>query len=158
MGNPFSGTADAEVSGRGTYLVPGGTFLLEVKKTIFKETRKSGPAFICEFEVIESDKPEDHPIGSSATFFQSMRDRSVALPSIKDFMMKLCQADGLDKEDQDEFLKTLDDTLNEACEAETTFEGFRVRVKTEHHTTLKGGDFTRHNWIAYDGEQPSIEE
>jgi len=155
--NPFAGTAEAELSERGIYLTAGGTYLLEVKKTIFKTTRKSGDAFIVEFRVVESDMPQHRP-GSRATWFQSLRDRSVALPSIKAFMLALFQIESGDLETPEVqgFLATLDETLMEACETETMFEGHRVRVSTEAVVTKKGLDFTRHNWGSWEGQQPDL--
>jgi hypothetical protein len=154
MANPFKGTADAEISTRGTYLEPNGRFLLEVKKTVFKTTRKSGDAFIVEFEILESDLPVEHPVGSPATWFQGMRDKTVALPAIKEFMLYLCQAFNAEEQTKKDFLSTLDQTLNDACEEETLFAGYKIRCKTESHVTQKGGDFTRHIWTEYEGEQP----
>lgn len=153
--NPFAGAGEAELSDRGVYLEPGGTYLLEVVKTIFKVTRKSGDAFIVEFKVLESDHPK-HRVGSKATWFQSLKDKSVALPALKDFALKLFQIDDPRSDDPTvvEFISNMDEMLMEACEQETPLAGYKIRVTTEAVVTKKGLDFTRHNWFSYEGDQP----
>ena len=91
----FDGIGDAELFDRGKWLCgkcPGcaatglvdgkvcpackgfGSFrgVLEVKRTIAKETRNSGLGFIVEFEVIETNMSGEHPISSKCTWFQKM--------------------------------------------------------------------------------------
>ena len=156
--NPFKGTSQAEVTTRHPFLKPGFVGMIEVEKTVYITTKQKGDAFICEATVVESNMSDVHPIGQTIAWYQGFRDRTVALPSMKQFAMALCQVNSMDAETQEEFLKTLDDTLNEACESETLFQGYKVRVETEHTTTKNGGDFTRHLWQEYEGEQPQIAE
>lgn len=156
--NPFKGTSAAEVTERGTYLKPGGNYLLRVHKTIYKETRKSGPAFIVEFDVLESDNPED-PVDSRRTWFQGMKDKTVALPSIKDFFVKLCQVNEEDKDEfTEKFLSSLDETIYEATQKKKLFRGFQIRCETQDHITQQNKHFTRHIWTPWEGEQPEMDD
>jgi hypothetical protein len=75
--NPFAGVGQAKVYESGKYLQPG-RYRLKLEKMILKNTQKSGLGWILEFGVLESDDLKNHPIGSSATFFQKMSDKTVA--------------------------------------------------------------------------------
>jgi len=154
--NTFRGLADVEVSGTGNYLSAGGTYLLEIRATEYITTRKSGDAFIVEFVVLESTH-EKHRVGSRATWFQSLRDKAVAFPSIKRFMCALfgVDTDGSTEESKS-FLSQLEPLLTTACDNKAMLRGFKIRCETVGVTTQKGLDFTRHDWETYEGEQPEL--
>jgi len=151
--NPLEGVGKAELFEKGKYLNPG-LYVLAVKKTIFKSTRKSGDAFIVEFEVLESSDEENHAVGSTCTWYQGLRDKEVAFPAIKDFMRNLLGINPDDKAAMQEFADGIDKMLHQAINNPDLFEGTRIRVETYMiKTKAKGLDFTVHKWSLYEGDE-----
>lgn len=151
--NPLAGVGRAELFEKGKYLNPG-LYTLSVKKTIFKATRKSGDAFIVEFEVLESSDEENHPVGSTCTWYQGLRDKEVAFPAIKDFMRNLLGIDPDDKKAMEEFANGIDSTLKQAIDKPDLLADNRIRVETYIiQTKGKGLDFTVHKWSPYEEEE-----
>jgi len=147
----FSGIGEAEVYERGNYLKPGGMFLLVVKDMLLKETQNSGLGFIVEFEVLESTLEEDHPVGSKATWFQSMTKRQVALPAIKEFMAFLLKVNLKDSAQKEQFNSEVEDILNAATDfegdpADHPMYGEKIRVHTYTKLTQNNKEFTVHDW------------
>lgn len=145
----FSGIEKAEISERGKYLPPGFVGKLKVRRTLAKDSVKSGLAFIVEFEVLESNHDE-FPVGSSATWFQKMTDRTVSLPAIKAWLAAVSGIHPGDRATIDaEIGASMESILDEACQNETNNNliGLEVLVETVGQKTKKGFDFTRHNWL-----------
>jgi len=143
----FSGIEKAEISERGKYISPGFLGKLRVKKTLAKESVKSGLAFIVEFDVLESNLDE-HPVGSSATWFQKMQDKTVAFPAIKAFVAAVSGVHPGDRDAMAEINAEMENILDEATSNETNnaLVGQEVNLETFSTKTKKGFDFTRHNW------------
>ena len=149
MSNIFQGINDAEIFERGKYLEGGFRGRLECVRTLNKETRQSGTGFIVEFKVLESNMPDEHPVGSKCTWFQSLKNKTVAFPSIKEWAAAMAgyashDVDGIEAE----VAPHLADTLMQAVENETdnVFTGCAVRVETTMIKTRNDRDFTRHVW------------
>ncbi len=148
----FEGIGEAEVFDRGRYLEEG-RYTLEIRKALLKETRKSGNAVIVEFNVLESTDEDAHPIGSKATWFQGLKDKSVSFGSLKDFCMKLVGVNQKkDPEGYKDFCEGLQEMLLEATEkfsgADDThpWHGMKIKVDVVKTETQKGGEFSRHEW------------
>lgn len=148
----FSGIQDAEIFERGRFLPGGFNGVLEVKRTIAKETIKSGVGFIVEFDVVESNL-DDVAIGSRCTWFQKMSDRTVALPSIKAWAAAVAGYHAHQRaEIENEVAPMLEQSLTHATDnpADNDFVGCMVRVQTDMIQTKNGRDFTRHDWQPFD--------
>lgn len=144
----FSGIEKAEISERGKYISPGFVGRLKVRKTLAKDSVKSGLAFIVEFDVLESNLDE-HPVGSSATWFQKMQDKTVAFPAIKAFVAAVAGFHPGDKAGiEAEIGPNMSTLLDDATENETSnaLVGQEVKCETFSTKTKKGFDFTAHKW------------
>lgn len=149
----FDGINEAEIFERGRFLPDNFRGVLEVKRTIAKETIRSGIGFIVEFEVIETNMPDQSPVGSKATWFQKMSDKTVAFPAIKAWAAACAGYEIHQKDDiEQEIAPHLADVLTHATDnpADNDFVGCLVRVETEQIKTRNDRDFTRHNWRPYD--------
>jgi len=152
----FDGIGNAEIFERGRFFPPGFSGGLRVKKTLAKQTRKSGLAFIVELEVIRVDQPgaEDHElspvrVGEKRTWFQKMSDQDVAFPSIKAWAAAMAGYSPSDKDAIDEEVSPHLSELLDAATGNPTDNDFidqDVDLVTLPHTTQKGHDFTIHNW------------
>jgi hypothetical protein len=148
----FDNIGDAEIFERGKYLNGGFRGVLEVKRTIAKETIKSGIGFIVEFAIVETNMPDPHPVGSKATWFQKMSDKTVAFPSIKAFAAAVAGYESHQTaEIDDEVSPHLQALLQHATDnpADNDLVGQLVRVETEQVKTRNDRDFTRHTWGPY---------
>lgn len=148
----FQGIEKAEITERGKYIAPGFVGTLKVTKTLAKESLKSGLAFIVEFNVLASNL-EEHPIGSSVTWFQKMTDRTIAFPAIKAFVAAVAGFHPGDKAGIDaEIGQNMSALLDDATENETNnaLVGQTVKCGTFLTKTKKGFDFTAHKWAPAD--------
>ena len=152
MGN-FGGIGEVEVYEKGAFLTAGGSYELEVRNVLLKDTERSGLGFIVEFrilEVIGEDAERVHPVGAKGTWFQKMVDKKVALPSIKEFMLALMKVDKRDPDAMEEFnngLEALLDEITEPVEAgnEHPLCGERIHCETYTKLTQKKVEFTVHH-------------
>ena len=157
----FDGVGDADMFERGRFMPPGFRGVLEIKKTIAKESVKSGTGFIVEMEVIEVHAPgeeghEHSPVieGEKRTWWQGMKDKTVAFPSLKAWAGAVAGYRSDQRAEIDEALggNTLGDMLNEATAspAENDFVGAYVELTTHEIITQKNkSKFTVHNWAPY---------
>lgn len=147
----FSGIEKAEISEKGKYISPGFVGKMRVRRTLAKDSIKSGLAFIVEFDVLESNH-DDHPVGSSATWYQKMMDKTVAFPAIKAFVAAASGVNLGDREAMAEINAEMESILDEATTNETSnaLVGQEVKLETFSTKTKKGHDFTRHNWLPAD--------
>jgi hypothetical protein len=153
MGN-FGGIGEAEVYEKGVFLTAGGGYELEVQNILLKDTQRSGLGFIVEFRILEvvgEEAERNHPVGSKGTWFQKMTDKTVALPSIKAFMISLMKIDMRDTDAMEEFNAGLEDLLDEITEPLEAGEdhplaGERIHCETYTKLTKKNVEFTVHNW------------
>jgi len=165
----FTGIEDADLFQRGKFLTPDFVGVLEVRKTVAFQTRSHGMAFIVEFEILESNKPEGttrtiqvdgaekvvadaFPVGTKATWFQKLSDKDIAFPAIKAFVAVLSgytldQKDKIDEELSPELADLLD-TCTETPD-DNPLVGLRINVTTTGVVTKNNRDFTRHDWDPY---------
>lgn len=153
----FSGIGDANLFERGRYMPPGFRGTLKVKKTIAKTTRKSGLAFIVEFEVIEVRQPgeEGHEyspvvVGEKRTWYQGMNDKDIAFSAIMSWAAAL---GGYQSHQMDEIKSEVAPKLEEMIETATNspsdniLVGILVDLATNGIITReKKQPFTVHDW------------
>ena len=142
-----SGLKDAKMFERGAYLGVG-KFQLEITKVLTKDTRKSGNGFIVEFTVVQTSDEKNHPVGSKATWFQSLLDKDVAWGAIKEWAYAVMGFKNT-KEDTDRAKKELDPVIEDLCDEaidKGALNGKRVNVETHMKKTGKDKDFTVHTW------------
>lgn len=135
--------------------------VLEVKRTIAKETVRSGIGFIVEFEIVESNMRTAHPVGSKCTWFQKMSDKTVAFPAIKAWAAAVAGYQVHEREAiEADVSPMLEKTLTHATDnpADNDFVGVLVRVETEMIKTRNDKDFTRHDWQPYDEQEPEPQD
>lgn len=145
----WDGIEDAETFERGNYIKGGFIGIVEVKKTLVKQTRASGPAFIVEMEVIETNM-EEHPVGQKVTWFQKLTDKDVAFPSVAEWAAAVGGIDPTDKKAvKEDVSPVLKEAMDQATESPTNndFTGQRVRLQTAQVKTKNDRDFTRHTWM-----------
>jgi hypothetical protein len=144
----FEGIEKAQISERGKYLPPNFAGTLKIKRTLYRETLKSGPAFIVEFEVVASNL-DTTPVGSECSWYQSLRDRTVADPAIKAFAAACAGYHRTQRaEIEAEVAPNLDEMLTDCCQSpdDNALTGTLVDVRTWTKKTQKGLDFTAHDW------------
>jgi len=146
MGFQGSGLKNAKTFERGAYLGVGA-YQLQIGKFVLrageKATRKSGDALIVEFEVKRTSNPA-HPVGSKATWYQSLKDKDVAYGAIKEFLYAVLKAET--KEQQALVDETIEKVLDDAID-NGKLNGFVVDVQTSMKKTAgRGLDFTVHAW------------
>lgn len=142
----FDGLQNAQVFERGQYLTPG-EYTLEIQKTIAKRSQNSGDVFIVEFTILESNNPEK-PVGSRASWVQSFKNVTIALSSIKEFLLAALGVDTSDKAKLREVEPRIEDIMNTcvASPGDNPLTGERIKVSVVNVTTKKGGPFSRHDW------------
>lgn len=145
----WDGIEDAELFERGVYLKPNFVGMVEVERTILKRTRAIGDAFIVEMRVIETNMPEEHPVGQKVSWFQKLADKDVAFPAIKAWAAacagyKMTQKDAIEEE-VSPVLKEMMELATDKPDA-NDFIGIQLHVETVQVKTRADKDFTRHNW------------
>lgn len=158
----FDGIEKAEIFERGRYFPPDFRGVVEVKKTIAKDSIKSGLGFIVELEVVEVERPgkADHElspvtVGEKRTWWQGMKDKTVAFPSIKEFVAALSGFERHEKKAIEESVSpVLSGVLDHATENPDANDlvGCRLRLETSHKLTKNKSDFTIHTWGPYTEE------
>lgn len=147
----FDGIEEAEIFERGRFLPPGFVGVLEVKRTLAKDSIKSGVGFIVEFKVIESNL-ETVSVDSKATWWQGMKDRTVAFPSIKEFIAVLS---GFERHQKKEIEAEVSPSIRSVLDHATKHPddndliGCRICVETANKRTKNDRDFTMHLWSPY---------
>lgn len=147
----WDGIEDAEIFERGKYFHPGFVGVVRMKRTIGKLTRKSGPAFIVEMEVVESKTPDIHPVGFKGTWYQSLKDLDVAFPAILAWVLACSGLDPTkDKEVVDKEIRPQLQQLMKEARAnpdDNFFINIRCHLETLQTTTVgKGLPFTRYEF------------
>ena len=158
----FEGIEDADIFERGNYLPPDGTYGLKVIRMLVKGTRKAGPAFIAEMEVLHSTHEKVEP-GTKRSWFQKLTDKDVAYPAIMEYMGALLGYSPDDKDEWEGFKKNLRQIMNEAGNFDGKPEdhpmhGETVKVSTWQKTTQNDKEFTVHDWEIWDEEDGWNEE
>ena len=161
--NLFAGLKDAKTFDRGTWL-KAGQYEIRVKRAIFKRTRAKGDAFIMEFTIekstYEADKkkaiaaygatPFDmkelekllpNPAGSTASWYQSLKDMEIGFGALKSFAASILGQ----KPEDPEFIEQVEGFMNDVVN-EGAINGMLIPVEATMITKKDGDPFTLHNW------------
>lgn len=143
----WEGIGNAEIYDRGKYFKPGFNGVVRVRKTLAKETRKSGMAFIVELEVEKTNMPDVHAIGSKGTWFVKLIDKDVAFPNIATWAAACCGVEGRENIKK-EVLPLLQALMEYATDHPDSNEFIDVRLglSTEGVKTKADTDFTRYDF------------
>jgi hypothetical protein len=144
----FDGVGDAKLFERGRFFKPDFDGVVVVKRTIAKQTRAKGPAFIVEMEVLESNHPE-HPVGFRGSWFQKLNDKDIAYSALKAWAAACFKFHSHQQAAIDEQLApVLDDLLNNAAASpdNNDFVGVRLRLVTTLRKTREDKDFTTYDF------------
>ncbi len=140
----WGGMENAPTFDRGSYFQPGFQGQVELIRCFPKETQNSGLQFLAECRVKTSNM-QAHPVGSQATWFQSMRDVKVYLPACKMFVYAV-----LDIVDDMQARTTIDphmvSIMNWVSGTPNGFGGYLVGLSTVQVPKKDKNPFTRHDW------------
>lgn len=102
--NPFAGMSEAKDFERGEYLPANFTGTGEIKRIIYKKSRKGKDLFTVEFEIVTSNLPEV-PVGSARTWQQDVNQdgSSTALYQF------CCALEGIDRKAEPEAAQEIKD-------------------------------------------------
>lgn len=147
----WDGVENAEIYDKGNYIKPNFIGIVEIKKTLAKQTRSAGLSFIVELEVIDTNMPEKHPVGQMVTWFQKLTDTDIAFPAVAEWAAAAAGIDpGNKKAVKEEVMPALKAAMEHATDnpTENDFVGMRVGVETVQIETKNKREFTRHTWHA----------
>lgn len=164
MSSVWAGIGNAEIFERGNYMKPNFVGVIRIKATRLKNTQKSGLGFICEMEVLESNMPAVHPIGSKTTWFQKMIDKNVAFPAVAAWAAACMGMDPNDKEGvKSQVLPILEQVMEIATDnpdnpEANPFINSVTRLETVATVTKEEKrDFTRYDFTPYRGPMPALQ-
>ncbi len=146
MADMWDGLEDAELFERGKYMEPNFIGVVEIKKTLAKETLKNGMAFIVEMVVLKTNMPDKHPENQRVTWYQGLKDKTVAFPAIAAWAAACLGFDpkGDKSKIKEEVQPLLPAAMKEATDnpEDNPFIGVKLELSTFLVKTKKGGDFT----------------
>ncbi len=147
----WDGIENAEVFERGRYVTANFQGVVRVKRTIWKQTRAQGFAFIVEFDVLETNMPEEHAVGSKLTWFQKAQDRATFLSNVLGWAASCVGCpptkQNIDALDKAQVKYALDVAV--ANPDANPFIGITVRLFGTPTTTRAGNPFTRYDFAPY---------
>lgn len=156
MSNLWAGLRNAQVFERGNYLGVG-VYDARVIRCLVKQTQRSGLGFIVEVEILTSTNMSHQP-GTTATWFQSMKNQATAFSAIKEFVVALHgynakQDEAKIKNDLEPYIEQL---IDNATGQNNSFAGKCIHLETFMiKTREKGNDFTVHRWTPFEGVAPT---
>ena len=165
--NLFAGLREAKTFERGTWLKgsdSGFQYKIRVKKAIFKKTRAKGDAFILEFKIEESnyeiakkktieafgstpfnmadlEKILPNQVGSSASWYQSMKDIDIGFGALKSFAACILGQ----KPEDPEFIEQVEGFMNSVV-SDGIIDGMLIPVEVVNVKTKADTDFSLHKW------------
>lgn len=142
----FDGIESASVSEKGKWFMPG-SYEVEIREVISKQTQRSGLCFIVGCKVLEASIDSEIPQGGEASWVQPFKNRQVALSAVKEF---LCAVSGFSPRDAQEISEHLDPIASRLLETivgpTNPARGMRVHLEVFTRKTQAGTDFTVHQW------------
>jgi hypothetical protein len=146
--------ANAQIFGRNPKLPDGFEGDVRITRTFYHQGQRYGRAYIVEFEVVNSNKPDAAPAGKTFSWRQALDGGSsvVAPGSLKAFAAACC---GIASDDEDALEKrkhALQEAIDESVEHEddpdqNVLIGQNVHVIVEEITAKESGkQFRRHTW------------
>lgn len=162
MSDLYIGLGNATVGKRGNFLPHNGKvnpcrFKIQIKGFLTKITRKSGPALIVEFDVIESGH-EELKAPCERSQFISLKDKDVAFGNILQMLTAVCGLDPQRPEDVANIAPKAEALIKYITETNRTSNpliGRLAFVDTLLISTRAGGEFTLHTWYPItEGQEP----
>lgn len=159
MGSMFTGAKNVVISEKGTNLaadLPLGqeaTHLVEITRITMPPNLTNGDAYICEYKVLESSSD---PVGATRRWYQSMRNKQVALPACCSFIFaasgydRRADAKAIEELVKPEVEGLLDQSYDEGDPLH--FVGRKLRIKTKKVKTKPkpgapdGFEFIQHDF------------
>jgi hypothetical protein len=132
---------------------------VKIKRTLMKQTQRSGLAFIAELEVVTSNHPK-HPCGSVLSYFQSTSDRVIAFNNLLAFLVAAAGEDRNDPAAVERVKQYAEQTFNEAVESPTKNNLIDrvLHVRGVGTITSKGHAFVAKIWTMATGKAgPSVQ-
>lgn len=150
----FDGIESASVSEKGKWFAPG-SYEVEIREVISKQTQRSGLCFIVACKVVEASIDSEIPVGAEASWVQPFKNRQVALSAVKEF---LCAVSGFYPRDTGIIAEQLDPIASRLLEtivgASNPARGMRVHLEVFNRKTQAGTDFTVHQWRPSEQARP----
>lgn len=146
----FSGLANAQVYEYGKWSEPG-TYDVSIDRVTLKDSVQSGRGFLVEYTIAKSNRA-DIPPGDCRTWWQSMKNSSIAMSAIKPFIIS---ALGLDiRRDAEritrEVLPSIENLAEYVVSPQNPLCGYYLHLEVVAKKTRAGGDFNRHDWESLD--------
>lgn len=161
--NLFSGLKGAKAYDKGVWLKEG-TYVIRVKRGVFKHTRSKGDAFILEFEIVKSTYDEakkkaitamgttpfdmkdlekilPNQAGTSASWYQSLKDKDIGFGALKGFAASIL---GMPSEDP-AFLEGVEVFMSAVCQS-GAIDGQLIPCEAVMTQTKEKKDFSLHKW------------
>jgi hypothetical protein len=146
----WEGISRTQIFDRGRYVKPNFSGKVKVVRTLAKLTRAQGMAFIVELEVLESNLPDEHPVGSKVTWFQKLIDKDIAFPAIAAWAAACAGYELHQKDDiKEKLMPHLQDIMTEATDNpdNNAFVNSKLHLETTPVKTKKDNrDFTRYDF------------
>lgn len=143
----FAGLANATITESGSYLPAGYRFKLKIVKAQLVHPRSGIPAFVVDFEVLESNSV-DVKVGEVKNWYQKSGDSFDA--AVLGFLAATFGFNINVPEQKVKMETELKPQATQYAEAAVgpaqILTGRIVGVETQKRDTRSGGDFTRHNW------------
>lgn len=173
--NLFAGLREAKTFERGVWLKEG-TYEVRVKRALFKKTRAKGDAFIMEFTIEKSSYEEQkrkaiaafgatpfsmqelektlpNQPGSTASWYQSLKDIDIGFGALKSFAASILGQ----KPEDPEFIEAVEGFMN-AVVNEGAINGMLIPVEVVTIKTKKDEDFSLHKWGQVIEEQAAAQQ
>lgn len=147
----FSGANNRDATQKAPYFTPGFLGKVRVCKCLWLEARDGKKAFIAECEVLETNMPEEHPVGTRRSWYQNMTERDTGLSAC---ILFLYATQGIDKDkhlDKVAKIKPMQEQMLEAAvdEKQNALAGATVGLETSNIVTKKKKEnFTVHRFFA----------
>ncbi len=130
---------------------------LKVVRCFEKKPRKGGSAFIAELQVIATNLPDIHPIGSKPSWYQQLGGvyPDLFLTAVKEMVAATM---GVNPRDPGAIATTIDPIIEETMDLvvgpDNALEGRRVHLETSTYQNLQKQDRTGMRWSVYEeGEE-----
>lgn len=150
----FDGIESASVSEKGKWFAPG-SYEIEVREVLSKQTQRSGLCFIVGCKVLEASIDSEIGQGQEASWVQPFKNRQVALSAVKEF---LCAVSGFSPRDTQEISEQLDPIASRLLETivgpTNPARGMHVHLEVFTRKTQSGSDFTVHQWRPSESAPP----
>lgn len=147
----FQGVGQAEISDRMPKLKDGFVGVVAIKRLEVKRTRNAGDKLFIEFDVVESNDPRIHPVGTRYSWGVSLLDTKIANGNIKRWCAAVAGVKVADEQVMAGVEANMDAWMNQAVQQpdNNVFVNRYARVETHATTTGNNRPFMVHEWSPY---------